>query len=162
MISRAKCLRSSIQLARMINTRSDVVASTTHEKTAVDSSTVADHTDPNRLTQLSGFLEIEQTRKVQIYIPAKNVMQSGTHGKSAWRLRWDTQERYENPLMGWASSGDPLSNLQMSFSSPEAAIRYCVKYGLEYEVFQPKVVKNRPKSYGANFAWSSHSRVVTK
>ena len=31
--------------------------------------------------------------------------------------------------MGWASTGDPLSNLQMEFSSAQAAINYCTKNG---------------------------------
>ena len=150
------------QLARMINTRTDVVSADGTAKTEVPVSTVADHKDVNRLTQLAGFSDIEQSRKVKIFIPAKNVMQSGTHGKNRWRLKWDTQERYENPLMGWASSCDPLSNLHLSFDSPESAIAYCVKHGFEYEVVQPKKVSKKRKSYGDNFAWSSHTRVVAK
>lgn len=152
----------SKQIARTVNTRSDVIALERQEKMEIEERSVADHRDVNRMTQVSGFSQVEQNRKVQIYIPAKNVMQSGTHGKEKWQLRWDTQERYENPLMGWASSGDPLSNLQISFASPQHAINYCVKYGFEYEVIEPKVVSKKRKLYGDNFAWSSHTRVVAK
>jgi len=150
------------QLTRLINTRSDVISLGTEDKMEAEVSTVADHKDVNRMTQITGFKEIEQSRKVEIYVPAKNVMQSGTHGKNKWRLRWDTQQRYENPLMGWASTGDPLSNLQLSFSSPQHAINYCVKYGFEYQVIEPKKISKKRKMYGDNFAWSSHTRVVAK
>ena len=43
-------------------------------------------------------------RRVRIYIPAKNAMQSGTYGTRRWRIEFDTRERWENPLMGWAST----------------------------------------------------------
>ena len=162
MLTRVIKARPIFQLARTLNTRSDVVSYGTEDKTEVEVSNVADSKDVNRLTQISGFSDVEQTRKVKIFIPAKNVMQSGTHGQDKWRLKWDTQERYENPLMGWASSCDPLSNLHLSFPTPEAAITYCAKYGFEYEVVQPKKVSKKTKSYGSNFAWSSHTRVVTK
>ena len=162
MLSRLAICRSLPQATRLINTRSDVMALERKEKMEIEENTVADHKDVNRFTQISGFSQIEQSRKVQIYIPAKNVMQSGTHGNNKWQLRWDTQERYENPLMGWSSSGDPLSNVHISFASPQHAINYCVKYGFEYEVIEPKSVSKKKKTYGENFAWSSHSRVVAK
>ena len=44
------------------------------------------------------------TRRVRVYQPAKNAMQSGTHKYHNWVLDFDTQERWENPLMGWAST----------------------------------------------------------
>jgi hypothetical protein len=31
-------------------------------------------------------------------------MQSGTHNTKKWKIEWDTKERWENALMGWASS----------------------------------------------------------
>lgn len=44
------------------------------------------------------------------------------------------QERWSNPLMGWTSTADPMSNLKMTFSSTENAIRFCKKRGWKYEV----------------------------
>lgn len=44
-----------------------------------------------------------KTRKVRIYQPAKNAMQSGTNNIHFWQLDFDTRERWENPLMGWTS-----------------------------------------------------------
>ncbi|KAA8912944.1 hypothetical protein TRICI_003326 [Trichomonascus ciferrii] len=48
-------------------------------------------------------------RVVRIYQQAKPATQSGTWGTHAWRIDWDIVDRanrWENDLMGWASSGD--------------------------------------------------------
>lgn len=46
------------------------------------------------------------------------------------------QERWSNPLMGWTSTADPVSNMQLNFSTPEQAIKFCQKRGWKYEVGQ--------------------------
>ena len=46
-------------------------------------------------------------RVVRIYQPTRNTMQSGGAKGQRWRLDWDILPgggRWENPLMGWASS----------------------------------------------------------
>jgi hypothetical protein len=46
-------------------------------------------------------------RVVRVYQPARNTMQSGGAKGKRWRLDWDILPgggRWENPLMGWASS----------------------------------------------------------
>lgn len=45
------------------------------------------------------------------------------------RIQFDTRERWENPAMGWSSSGDPLAGLDLEFSSREAAEVYCQRMG---------------------------------
>jgi hypothetical protein len=30
-----------------------------------------------------------------------------------WLLRWKAQERWSNPIMGWTSTADPLSSLEV-------------------------------------------------
>ena len=45
-----------------------------------------------------------KTRRVRIYQPAKNAMQSGTNNINFWQMEFDTRERWENPLMGWTST----------------------------------------------------------
>jgi NADH dehydrogenase (ubiquinone) Fe-S protein 4 len=58
-----------------------------------------------QLAILSGVPEEQlKTRKVQIFSPTQNAMQSGTFNTRLWRLEFDTQDRWENPLMGWAST----------------------------------------------------------
>jgi NADH dehydrogenase (ubiquinone) Fe-S protein 4 len=43
-------------------------------------------------------------RRCRIFVSARNAMQSGTHNTKKWKIEWDTKERWENPLMGWAST----------------------------------------------------------
>ena len=56
------------------------------------------------MSSLSGVPEEQlETRVARIFVPARNAMQSGTDNIQHWELQFDTQERWENPLMGWAS-----------------------------------------------------------
>ena len=54
---------------------------------------------------------------------------------------------------GWTSTSDPLSNLNVSFTSKETAIEFCNRNGLAYEVLEPKVMRRQIKSYGDNFRY---------
>lgn len=102
------------------------------------------------------------SRKVRIYIPARPATQSGTFGTRLWRIDFDNRERWENPLMGWASSGDPLSNLNMEFDTPEAAVEFCQRQGWPCFVEPPHRPKLNIRSYGANFSWDKRTRVGSK
>ena len=54
--------------------------------------------------ELSGVPKEQLERRVaRIFVPARNAMQSGTENTHHWQLEFSTQERWENPLMGWAS-----------------------------------------------------------
>ncbi|XP_063700421.1 NADH dehydrogenase [ubiquinone] iron-sulfur protein 4, mitochondrial [Culicoides brevitarsis] len=104
-----------------------------------------------------------KTRRVRIYVPAKNSMQSGTDNLHHWEIEFDNRERWENPLMGWTSTGDPLSNMKVEFNSKEEAIEHCEKNGWRW--FVDGEVKEKPhrvKNYGVNFAWNRRTRVSTK
>lgn len=60
-----------------------------------------------------GVSEELRYRSVRIYQPTRNTMQSGAAKSERWRIDWDTLPgagRWENPLMGYASSSvDPLT-----------------------------------------------------
>lgn len=57
------------------------------------------------LTAVSGVPEEHiVTRRVRITLPTKNTMQSGTNNLDYWKIEFDNRERWENPLMGWAST----------------------------------------------------------
>uniref|UniRef100_A0A4Y7M127 NADH dehydrogenase [ubiquinone] iron-sulfur protein 4, mitochondrial n=1 Tax=Daphnia dolichocephala TaxID=2282166 RepID=A0A4Y7M127_9CRUS len=103
-----------------------------------------------------------KTRMVRIWKPAKHAMQSGTANIHKWKIEFDTRERWENPLMGWTSTGDPLSNVQLSFSNKEDAMAFCEKNGWDFSVSDVVGKQPRPKSYGANFAWDKKTRTSTK
>jgi len=114
---------------------------------------------PDDISHISGIPEEHvKGRKVVIKRPTKNAMQSGTSNQQKWIMRWDTQERWENPLMGWTSSADPLSNLEVSFPDKESAIALCEKNGWPYELQDPPVKPPRHKSYAGNFSWNKRTR----
>ncbi|XP_039725862.1 NADH dehydrogenase [ubiquinone] iron-sulfur protein 4, mitochondrial isoform X1 [Pteropus medius] len=80
------------------------------------------------ITTLTGVPEEHiKTRKVRIFVPARNNMQSGVNNTKKWKMEFDTRERWENPLMGWASTADPLSNLVLTFSTKEDAVAFAEK-----------------------------------
>lgn len=78
-------------------------------------------------------------------------------------LDFENRERWENPLMGWASTGDPISNLSLKFNSREEAIAFCEKNTWFYTVEEPpEARKPKKKSYADNFSWNKRTRVGSK
>jgi hypothetical protein len=53
--------------------------------------------------------------------------------------------------MGWESSSDTLSEIKLEFSSKELAINYAKKKKINFELIEPKKIKNVKKSYADNF-----------
>jgi len=90
-------------------------------------------------------------RKAKIYIPNKNPMQSGVGKLDKWILEFETSDPTKNPLMGWESSNDTLSELKLEFSTRELAINYAKKKKIEFEIIEPKKRKIVKKSYADNF-----------
>jgi len=118
---------------------------------------------PGDISSTTGVPEEHiKTRRVRIFRPSKNSMQSGTSNTHKWRMEFETRERWENPLMGWASSGDPLSNLNIDFHDKDDAIAFCEKNGWPWFVEEPIDKKPKAKTYGANFSWNRKTRVSTK
>ena len=90
-------------------------------------------------------------KKAKIYIPNKNPMQSGLKKTNKWILEFESQDPTTNPLMGWESSSDTLSELKLEFSSKEKAIDYAKKRKIDFEIIEPKKRKILKKSYADNF-----------
>ena len=90
-------------------------------------------------------------KKAKIYIPNKNPMQSGLGKNDKWIIEFETEDPSKNPLMGWESSSDTLSELKLEFSSLDLAINYAKKKKIDYEVVEPKKRKTVKKSYADNF-----------
>ena len=78
-------------------------------------------------------------------------MQSGTGKDNKWILEFITKDPTKNPLMGWESSSDTLSELKLEFSSKEFAINYAKKKKIDFELIEPKKRKIVKKSYADNF-----------
>lgn len=120
-------------------------------------------TEPRDLKVINGVPEEHvNTRRVRICKPSKNAMQSGTENTHLWRLDFEDRERWENPLMGWTSTGDPLSNLNVWFATAEEAAEYCDQNGWHYEIEEPMPRRNLKKVYADNFSWNKRTRVGTK
>ena len=89
--------------------------------------------------------------KAKIYIPNKNPMQSGTGKTDKWILEYETKNPTSNPLMGWESSSDTLTELKLEFSSKVLAINYAKKKKIDFDLIEPKKRKIVKKSYADNF-----------
>jgi NADH dehydrogenase (ubiquinone) Fe-S protein 4 len=89
--------------------------------------------------------------KAKIYIPTKTSMQSGLGKISKWVLEFKTENSTINPLMGWESSTDMFSELNLEFSTKESAIEYAKKNKIDYEIIEPQKRKVIKKSYADNF-----------
>ena len=89
--------------------------------------------------------------KAIIYIPNKSPMQSGTGKSNKWILEFITRDPTRNPLMGWESSSDTLTELKLEFSSKELAINYAKKKKIDFDLIEPKKRKTVKKSYADNF-----------
>ncbi|GMS83574.1 hypothetical protein PENTCL1PPCAC_5749, partial [Pristionchus entomophagus] len=121
--------------------------------------------EPNKAASISGVPEEHQyDRTARIFKPTREATQQGWNNTKGWRIELDNRGRWENPLIGWASSGDPLSNLSMhlKFGSKEDAIAFCVNNNWEYEVEEPQERQIKPKSYGSIYSWDKRFRVSTK
>ena len=89
--------------------------------------------------------------KAKIYKPTKTAMQSGIAKSNIWILEYIVGKTGINPLMGWESSKNTLSERKLKFSSKEDAIKYAKKNKIDYEVIDPKSRKVIKKSYADNF-----------
>ena len=77
-------------------------------------------------------------KKAKIYIPNKSPMQSGVGKSDKWILEYITKNPTINPLMGWESSSDTLTELKLEFTSKELAINYAKKKKIDFEIIEPK------------------------
>jgi len=90
-------------------------------------------------------------KKAKIFKPSKTAMQSGKRASKKWFLEFDTLDTQVNPLMGWESSVDTMSEVKLEFSSKDEAINYAKKNNLDYYVIEPEKSKIVKKSYSDNF-----------
>src|SRR5512146_1068341 len=83
------------------------------------------------------------TPRAVIYQPSRSAMMSG--GKAAarhWVLEFDQRSpSVPDPLMGWSSSKDTMTQLRLEFASREAALAYARRKGFEVAVIEPNRAK---------------------
>ena len=90
--------------------------------------------------------------KAKIYKPAKTAMQSGLRKNNKWIIEYITKNPGINPLMGWESSTDTLSELKLEFSTKKSAVDYAKRNKIIFEIIEPKQRKIFKKSYSDNFS----------
>jgi len=96
--------------------------------------------------------------RVRIYRPAKTATQSGIAKTRRWVLEYEpATPREPDPLMGWASAGDTLNEVRLSFETLDAAVEFARKRGLEYTVIPTERRTIQPKSYADNFRYDRPS-----
>ena len=90
-------------------------------------------------------------KKAKIYKPARTAMQSGKRNTKNWLLEFDTLNTGINPLMGWETSKDTMSEVKLQFSTKDQAINYAKKNDLDFYIIEPQKRKIIKKSYSDNF-----------
>lgn len=90
-------------------------------------------------------------RRAKIYKPTRTVMQSGMRNTKNWLLEFDTLNTGVDPLMGWETSKDTMSEVKLEFLTKEQAINYAKKNNVDYYIIEPKKCKIIKKSYTDNF-----------
>jgi len=78
-------------------------------------------------------------------------MQSGMRNTKKWLLEFDTLNTGINPLMGWETSKDTMSEVKLEFSTKEQAVNYAKKNNINYYIIEPQKSKIIKKSYSDNF-----------
>ena len=90
-------------------------------------------------------------KKAKIYKPTQSAMQAGKRNTKNWILEFDTLNTGINPLMGWESSRDTMSEVSLKFSTKQQAIIYAKKNNIDYYIVEPEKRKLIKKSYADNF-----------
>ena len=90
-------------------------------------------------------------KRAKIYKPSKTAMQSGLKKFDKWIIEFIAEDPGKNPLMGWESSSDTYSELNLEFKSKDLAIEFAKKNNIIFEVIEPKKRKITKKSYADNF-----------
>ncbi|KAG0237718.1 Histone transcription regulator 3 [Actinomortierella wolfii] len=106
---------------------------------------------------ISGAPEEVRMHPCRIYKQSKAATQSGITNTGVWRIDFDTEAqagRFENELMGWASSSDYMQALMMKFNTKEDAIAFAEKQGWEFVVQEPNQKIFKKKVYADNFKYS--------
>lgn len=92
--------------------------------------------------------------RVRIFKPAKSAMQSGRGKTHTWLVEPElVTPRVPEPLMGWVSADDTLSELKrrLRFNSREEALAFAHKQGWETVVEEPGERRITPRNYLDNF-----------
>ena len=94
-------------------------------------------------------------KKAKIFKPSRTAMQSGKRNTKNWVLEFETLNTGINPLMGWETSKDTMSEVKLEFSTKDQAINYAKKNNIDFHIIEPQKRKIIKKSYADNFLKNS-------
>ena len=97
------------------------------------------------------YIKITKMKKAKIFRPTKTAMQSGFGSTRKWVLEFESEDKGINPLTGWISSKDTMSEVRMIFYSKDLAIAFAKKNNITYKIIEPKNRSFIKKSYADNF-----------
>ncbi|XP_072052434.1 NADH dehydrogenase [ubiquinone] iron-sulfur protein 4, mitochondrial isoform X1 [Arachis hypogaea] len=92
---------------------------------------------PGEIGLVSGIPDDHLRRRVVIYSPARTATQQGSGKVGRWKINFLSTQKWENPLMGWTSTGDPYAHVGDSalyFDNEESAKEFAERHGWEYVV----------------------------
>ena len=93
-----------------------------------------------------------QRKHVHCHPVNKNI---GKH----WILDFSPDSTYKSPTMFWTSATtDTFAKHTMKFPSVSAAVSYCEKMGMGYDVLYPQTRYHTKKSYADNFQWKGNPK----
>ena len=78
-------------------------------------------------------------------------MQSGVGKTKKWILEYIDESISINPLMGWESSSNTLSELKLFFDTKDQAVEYANKNKIEFVLIENNQRSFVKKSYTDNF-----------
>lgn len=82
----------------------------------------------------------------------RKTTQSGKANSGRWLLEFERQQAHHpDPLTGWNGSGDTNTQVRINFQTKEAAIAYCDKNALSYNLLPAPPVKLKIQAYADNF-----------
>ena len=90
----------------------------------------------------------------RIYKPSRSATQSGKGRTKDWVFEYaPAAPRQVEPLMGWTSSTDTLSQVRLTFETKEDAITYATRHGIPFTIEEERPRKVSKKSYADNFKY---------
>ena len=93
--------------------------------------------------------------KAIIYRPDKNAMQSGTAKMQEWIFKFKPEKPYfTDNLMGWVGMTDMPQEVQLYFSTKQAAIEYANRQRIPYDVVEPHRRTKNIRAYADNFKFN--------
>ncbi len=90
----------------------------------------------------------------RIYKPSRSATQSGKGRTKDWVFEYaPAAPRQVEPLMGWTSSTDTMSQVRLTFETKEDAITYATRHGIPFTIEEERPRKIPKKSYSDNFKY---------